>query len=183
MMFVGKIPDGLLVCHKCNNKCCVNPSHLYIGTPKQNSQDAVRDGLSPVGSRQPNSKLTESLIDEIRSLWSAGNITQVALASQFGVDQTLVSLIVMNKAWKHCAPASQPPIRIPPGRPKINFEIASQIRKLYAGGASLKDISMTHGISLENAGHVVRNEQWHDPSWAYKRRYNKSKRVVLESLR
>lgn len=54
----GKVPDGLFVCHKCNNKACVRPDHLYLATPKQNHSDAIRDGLSAswAGSNNPKWK-------------------------------------------------------------------------------------------------------------------------------
>ncbi len=51
----GPIPDGLLVCHRCNNKLCVNVDHLYLGTNQQNIQDAARDGLL----RNQNTNKTE----------------------------------------------------------------------------------------------------------------------------
>jgi len=44
-VFNGDIPKGLYVCHKCNNKRCLNPEHLYLGTHQQNTKDAYRDGL------------------------------------------------------------------------------------------------------------------------------------------
>lgn len=45
-LIFGEIPKGLFVCHKCNVKHCINPGHLYLGTPKQNVDDAIRDGLT-----------------------------------------------------------------------------------------------------------------------------------------
>ncbi len=45
-VFRGPIPEGMCVCHRCNNKRCMNPNHLYLATNKQNIQDACRDGLA-----------------------------------------------------------------------------------------------------------------------------------------
>lgn len=97
----GKIPDGLHVCHKCDNKLCVNPAHLFLGTNADNMLDWKKKGLSPKGEKNPMSKLTEDVVREIRRLSESG-WTQRDLIEKFGVSQSSVSNIIHRKnqwAW------------------------------------------------------------------------------------
>lgn len=52
----GPIPDGLLVLHSCDNPACVRPDHLWVGTPKQNTEDMHKKGRGATGSKRPNAK-------------------------------------------------------------------------------------------------------------------------------
>lgn len=102
----GKIPHdgsyhGICVCHKCDNRGCVNPDHLFLGTNKENRDDMMSKGRGIKGERQGLSRLTESKVREIRNLYSGGCITQIELASRFEIDQTTVSLVLNRKTWKH----------------------------------------------------------------------------------
>lgn len=97
--FVGPIAKGLFVCHSCDNKRCVRPSHLFAGTPKENSQDAVRKSRWAIGSRQGSSRLTEMEARIIKRL--KGMLSQPSVGLLFGVSSRSVQNIQYEKKWKH----------------------------------------------------------------------------------
>ncbi len=100
----GAIPEGMFVCHKCDNRACVNPEHLFIGTHADNMADMDAKGrrrnVGPDkalrGQRHPNNKLTQEQALTIRS--SRGN--PEVTAAQFGVSASLVNKIRYGKNWK-----------------------------------------------------------------------------------
>jgi len=104
----GPILHGLCVCHKCDNRRCINPAHLFLGTQKQNLHDAKQKGrTSPpprnvhlVGERCPWVKLTDNQVCEIRRLLKLGKESQRAIAKTFGVSQTHISEISTSKQRK-----------------------------------------------------------------------------------
>lgn len=98
-VFVGPVPDGLFVCHKCDVRSCVNPAHLFLGTPKENSADMVSKNRvrTPRGEANGHSKLTENDIVAIRS----DDKTDRALAAKYGVSSSVVNEIRNRKAWSH----------------------------------------------------------------------------------
>lgn len=102
-MFVGPIPEGLHILHGCDNPPCVNPTHLRPGTSKENMQEREKRGRRKAakGSGHGMSKLNEDKVREIRSLYAAGGTSYSKLGEQFGVDFTMIALIVKRKNWKH----------------------------------------------------------------------------------
>ena len=92
----GPIPDGLLVCHHCDNPACVRPDHLFLGTQADNMCDMAAKGRHgyPRGEDHPSARLSNVDAAEIRRLYRAGGVTQDALARHFGVCQSHVSRIV-----------------------------------------------------------------------------------------
>ena len=96
----GPIPAGMQVCHHCDNPPCCRPSHLFLGTPKDNSLDAARKGRRPHGEGHAMAKLTEKDVREIRRLRAAG-MHQWPIARRFGIAQTAVWAILARKTWRH----------------------------------------------------------------------------------
>lgn len=97
----GKIPYGKFVLHSCDNPACVNPKHLRVGTQRDNIRDASRKHRINHGEDRPQHKLTETQVLEIRSIYSAGNISQVELAKKYKVSERNIFNIVHRFRWKH----------------------------------------------------------------------------------
>lgn len=100
-VFNGEIPNGLLVCHKCDNRACVNPAHLFVGTHKDNAMDMAKKGRCalqragmqrPRGESHPKAKLSYNIAKLIRCDL-ARNESQLDVARKYGVSQATVSRV------------------------------------------------------------------------------------------
>ena len=96
----GPIPEGMFVCHTCDNPPCVNPAHLWLGTCADNQADMARKGRSTAhrASHNPNAKLTADDVENIRA--NRMNLTQRELGELFGLHQASISRILLGKAWR-----------------------------------------------------------------------------------
>jgi len=106
----GKIPKGMLVCHRCDNPACVNPKHLFLGSWKDNANDMINKGRKFDTSCENNgqSKISMEIAKEIRALYFSkiemrykkGNpYSQYKLAEKYKLTQSVVSRIINNKGW------------------------------------------------------------------------------------
>lgn len=133
MMHVGEVPQGLQVCHRCDNPRCVRPDHLFLGTIGDNMRDRTAKGRQargqthgwalhpervvrgdrhwskrlkdrvPRGERNGFATLTEADVIAIREAYAAGRASQNELARQYNTAQANVWRIIHRRAWQHVA--------------------------------------------------------------------------------
>jgi hypothetical protein len=97
----GEIPEGMLVCHKCDNPPCCNPAHLFLGTYLDNSTDKINKGRDnhSSGENHPGAKLTWDKVRNIRKEYIPGKFGCRRLANKYGIDRSTVYDIISNKNW------------------------------------------------------------------------------------
>lgn len=94
--YVGLIPTGMCVCHKCDTPWCVNPDHLFVGTVKDNNNDMAQKGRHGRGGGMR--KLSEEEVVAIYRLKDAASPT--VLGVQYGLDRNTIYAIWKQKIWK-----------------------------------------------------------------------------------
>ena len=112
----GEIPSGVLMLHKCDNRKCVNPDHLFLGDYEMNNRDTSRKGNYPTGndhfrrkyperaykgSKHPMAKANESQVLAIRDMYDNGGYASTVCAQLFGLPRGVVNGIVHRKSWTH----------------------------------------------------------------------------------
>lgn len=101
----GEIPDGMEVCHKCDNPSCVNPKHLFLGTRQDNIDDRERKGrnITFIGEEQPRAKLTKKTVKDARWERAYKGTSFQALADRYGVSKKTMQNAINGVTWK-CVP-------------------------------------------------------------------------------
>jgi hypothetical protein len=100
IIYKGEIPDGLKVCHSCDNPSCCNPEHLFLGTQKDNIKDCAKKKRLRRGLGDNLRKLTQSQVDEIRDLSTSGK-KRSEIARMFGVKVNCIRNIIKFITWKN----------------------------------------------------------------------------------
>lgn len=98
----GEIPNGLFVLHKCDNRRCSNPDHLFLGSSKDNHKDMMNKGRQniPFGENHKNSKLTSDNVKKIKELLQLG-VTMSRISKDFKISMGSINAIKHRRTWKH----------------------------------------------------------------------------------
>ena len=177
------IPDGMCVCHKCDNAKCVNPDHLFLGTKNDNMQDMIQKGRAfhPTGENAPMPKLSAQHVAEIRALYKMGFARKATLARAYGIGRSAVGQLLLGRAWPDVFPCPEddPCViimkrRIESGefltdRPSQKGEKHSQskltedavriIRREYSRG-EVKRLANEFGIAVGTVRDIYNRRRW-----------------------
>lgn len=99
-MHFGPVPAGLLVCHRCDNRKCVRPDHLFLGTPADNMLDRDAKGRQARGAVNGKAVLVEGQVQAVRAMLAMG-FSQRKVAKRIGTSASAVCHIASGKNWRH----------------------------------------------------------------------------------
>lgn len=98
LTFVGEIPQGLCVCHRCDNRKCCNPDHLFLGTHGDNMRDCVSKNRHAAANGNAGKKLSDKMILNIRIMYARSDANSIKLAEIYGVSQSHISSLLAGKS-------------------------------------------------------------------------------------
>ena len=99
-VYFGSIPNELKVLHKCDNRCCFNPDHLWLGTTAENNHDMCQKGRQAKGEKLPFSKFTAKDIIAIKTNYNQITNSSYKLARNYHVAPSTIQRIINGKTWK-----------------------------------------------------------------------------------
>jgi hypothetical protein len=99
-LITGEIKDGMFLCHRCDNPLCVRPDHMFVGFPKDNSQDMVAKGRQAKGSKAARAILSESDVIKIFQ-WKNGPRSSRDIGVEFGCHYGTIEAIWQGRNWNH----------------------------------------------------------------------------------
>jgi HNH endonuclease len=99
-LYRGEIPPGMMVCHHCDVRDCVNPDHLFLGTAQDNAEDMKKKGRSRSGERNRAARLTWKQVREMRRLLEQGRLREREVATLCAISIGTVNAIKLGKTWR-----------------------------------------------------------------------------------
>lgn len=153
----------MFVCHHCDNPSCVNPNHLFLGTPQDNMDDKMKKGRHrwnpPIlhGEDNPHSQLTWDDVNQIRLLYATEKHTLQELGDRFGVSKTNIGYIVKWQRWR----TKDSPDPIYPKKSKLTEDDVRSIRQRYASSNVRQcDLAKEYGVSPTCICDIIHRRKW-----------------------
>lgn len=155
MMHFGEIPDGMQVCHTCDNPACVNPRHLFLGTNADNMNDKAEKGRcnSVHGSPHPFAKITEEDVVAIRKMAQDTDLPYTKIAAQMNVSVANICLIVKGKTWAHVDGAMNQ--KRPRRTDKLTDADVIEMRRLHTRNISNADLARKFKVSPATVSTII----------------------------
>lgn len=102
ILHFGNVKNGMIICHTCDIPSCVNPKHLYSGTPNDNAQDKINRGrdLNTRGAKHHNAKLNDNTVKRLKERMKNGESCSM-IARELEMNQSSINAIKNSKTWKH----------------------------------------------------------------------------------
>lgn len=172
-LYRGPIPDGMLVCHKCDVRVCVNPDHLFLGTHADNMRDRSAKGRTAIGERSRSTLSNEDALTIHRS-----TLRTSTLARKFGVSEGCIFGIRTGVTWTHVTGGANALLEMkesgvygkgderlsnPRQRGALNSHAKlneKQVLAIRCDGRSLREIASEYGISPSLAGLIKNRKVW-----------------------
>jgi len=167
------IPKKMVVMHSCDDRTCVNPDHLSVGTYKENMEDMIQKGRDrSLGSRNTQAKLTEAQVLSMRAEYVDRPGEIMRLSAKYQTSPSDVSGIIYGKSWKHISvtlgtdPFIGPVfMEMPPKgeihhRAKITEDQVREIRQLAAQGLGPTEIAAKFGLRKAQTSQIIRGKAW-----------------------
>lgn len=159
MIYKGDIPKGLFVLHRCDVRVCCNPSHLFLGTPKDNMHDMIKKKRSNFlkGDDCPWSKVNSTIVLDILDMLKQG-INTKDIAQKYDIKLSMISDIKTGHRWGHIGDRTS--IKVKPYKIVLNEDKVREIKKEYAQGARVCDLVKKYNLNRGTLDDIKHNRTW-----------------------
>lgn len=159
MIHKGNIPEGMYICHKCDNPKCTNPDHLFIGTHQDNDKDRDEKGRNVKGEDVESSILKDQDIKEIKTLLTQGK-SCLEISRKYDVSHDAIKRINKNETWKHIPWPTEIQGNGRDGPRKLSIQDVIEIKKLLKLGVPCSKLGRDYGVTKESINAIKNGKNW-----------------------